>query len=351
MQVMRHLIGSAMDQAAVRELQARSPYSRVAMMARALVVGGIVVAAGFQPRMAMGSEAGIATKPGIFLGASAADPSPGIYMFNQVFTFQATQDGPGALPGTHQHVAVDVQGLLFVPGWEFLGAAYTAVVAQPWVQAGVNGGSTFSTAGMNNTYIAPIELSWNLGQGYFAKAGLGMYVPDGSITGPLGISDVGRAYWTFQPEFALSYLKGGWNLTAWLYEEFNTASTVSGYRTGDIFHVDLTATKTIDKWTIGPVAYFYSQVSSDKTSVLKPINNGRYEALAVGGLLGYNFGPANLTVWATDEVYHRAWGATPGIGGADVSAGFHGFTVLGSLSYQLTSFDQPATPQRPMIHK
>src|SRR6202522_2601561 len=73
------------------------------------------------------------SKPGIFIGASAGVPPPGIYMFNQVFTYQANLTGPGTGPslGNNTKVgsqsAVDVEGFLFVPGWTFLGATYDAL--------------------------------------------------------------------------------------------------------------------------------------------------------------------------------------------------------------------------------
>src|ERR1700690_309731 len=73
------------------------------------------------------------SKAGVLIGSSAGVPPPGIYMFDQVFTYQANFKGPGtttALGGsTHTGVqaAVDVQGFLFVPGWTFLGATYDAV--------------------------------------------------------------------------------------------------------------------------------------------------------------------------------------------------------------------------------
>ena len=41
---------------------------------------------------------------------------------------------------------------------------------------------------------------------------------------------------------------------------------VSNYTSGNILHADFTATKTIGKWTFGPVAYYYGQVSNDSCS-------------------------------------------------------------------------------------
>ena len=78
-----------------------------------------------------------ANKAGGLIGVSAGVPPPGIYMFNQVFTYQANFSGPGvnsALGGNRRvgvQVANDDQGFLFVPGWTFLGATYDAVFVQP----------------------------------------------------------------------------------------------------------------------------------------------------------------------------------------------------------------------------
>ncbi len=172
---------------------------------------------------------GYAQKPGITLGGgSAGDPPPGLYMFNQVFTYQAQIVGPGAPnfggAATQVHAAVEASGLLWVPGWTFLGATYDAVIVQPWVMADIGQPLNLQQAGMHNTYIVPAELSWKLGDsGFFIKTGLGIYVPDGSISGRTGLDSVGNPWWTFQPEFVVSYLKNGWNLTANLFEEFNTS--------------------------------------------------------------------------------------------------------------------------------
>src|SRR5579864_3642834 len=110
--------------------------------------------------------AGWATKPGALIGASAGVPPPGIYMFDQVFTYQTNLAGPvtGAV-GNKQGVqaAVDVQGFLFVPGWTFLGATYDAVIAQPFGMVSVGqplslGGTQIDMfSGVHNTYFAPIE--------------------------------------------------------------------------------------------------------------------------------------------------------------------------------------------------
>jgi hypothetical protein len=323
-------------------------------------------------------------KPGVLIGASAGVPPPGIYMFNQVFTYQTNLAGPatkaiGAQNGVQANV--DVQGFLFVPGWSFLGATYDAVIVQPFGAVSVgqpldhNPNQVDQFAGMHNTYIVPAELSWKLGNSGFAiKTGLGVFVPDGTVQGAYGtntvvsgnslngFSNFGDRYWTFQPEAIFSYLADGWNLSAAVYGEFNTANQIDHYTQGDIFHVDFTATKTINKWTFGPVGYYAAQVSDDKCSDLTCLtahpfgtlgNAQRYQLLGLGGIVGYNFGPVALSVWATAEVLGKASGAglLPGplAAAGDLSATTRGTTVFASMSYRLWAPDE--SPKAPTFHK
>jgi hypothetical protein len=311
------------------------------------------------------------TKPGVFIGASAGAPPPGIYMFNQVFTYQSNFAGPGQqllFNGNKVGVqaAVDVQGFIFVPGWTFLGATYDALIVQPWVMSSVGEPVNGQAAGMFNTYIVPIELSWTKigGTGFAIKTGVGIYAPTGTIQGISGLANQGRPFWTFQPELAFSYLANGWNLTAFLYNEMNTADSRDNYTIGNIFHADFTATYTIGKWTFGPVGYYVAQVSDDKCpiGICTAINAGvlgpggvivgnaqRFQIAAVGGLLEYNFGPASASVWITQEVMAKASNSAAAALGADPSLITRGLTVFGTLSYALWNPPAPAAP--PMFHK
>ena len=309
------------------------------------------------------------TKAGSFIGASAGMPPPGIYMFNQIFTYQTNLVGPNAPDHFGRQVNVDVQGFIFVPGWTFLGATYDALIVQPFVAAALSNPAPTNISGVFNTYLVPIELSWTKigGTGFAVKTGLAMYVPTGTIQGPSGTfngaafpGNVGAPYVTFQPELALSYLAGGWNLTAFIYDEINTANSRDNYTTGDIFHVDWTATYTIGKWTFGPVGYFYAQVSNDKCPIgictaINPAgtlgNAQRFQVVGVGGLLEYNFGPATASVWVTQDVYAKASNSAAAAlsASADQSLISRGLTVFGTLSYAL--WNPPAPPAAPMFHK
>jgi hypothetical protein len=349
---------------------------------KALLAVAGVAAFAVSPASAFEGGVQFQQKPGIFIGASAGVPPPGIYMIDQVWTTQQNVAGPvTSVLGNKNGVqtALDVQAFLFVPGWTFLGATYDAVIAQPFGMASVGKpqslvpGQIDQFSGVHNTYIVPVELSWNFKNGFLIKAGLGMFVPDGTVQGVTalnipgvtglssnGFANFGNKYWTFQPEVIFSYLGGGYNLSAALYGEFNTANQQDHYTQGNVFHADFTATKTFGKWTLGPVAYYVAQVSNDSCPVgvctaLHPLgivgNPQRYQLFAVGGLVEYNFGPASLSVWATQEVFASASGASLASIGSpvDLSGTPKGATVLATLSYRLWAPEEPA--KAPMLHK
>jgi hypothetical protein len=300
---------------------------------------------------------GAVQKPGIAIaGASAGSPPPGVYMFDQFATYQGKIVGPGAPPGgTAVQYGAAAAGFLWVPGWNVLGADYSAVLVAPFIMDSIGAPINIQQLGMHNTYIVPVELSWKIrDSGFFVKAGLGMYVPTGNISGPAGLSGEGYPWYTFQPEFIVSYLKDGWNLTANIFEEFNTKSTVTGYRSGDILHAEFRATKTFDKWTIGPVGYYFGQVSNDTSSAFygNAINTNRFNTWAAGGLVGYNFGPVDLNVWALKEFRPNPSGGTS-IPGQDSAIALQGYSVFAQLSYRLWAPDAPASSPKltGLLHK
>ena len=323
----------------------------------AVVATGLAVTAVSRPAAAIEPGEIPQTKSGVFIGSSADVPGPGIYMFDKAFTYQATVVGMGAphnngFPNqTHVGVAADIVGFLINPGWSIFGGTYTAVIAQPAIMQQITPPVNLADGGLHNTFFIPGQISWNLGNGFYAQVGLGIYAPDGTISGPKGINNVGAPYWTFQPQVALSYAKDGWNLTANMYTEFNTKNTVSGYTSGDIFHTDFTATKKFGRWSIGPVAYLTDQVSSDTSSAAYNfVNGGRFSDFAVGGLVAYDFGPATLSLVGTDEVYAHTTGGTPGAGNVITP---QGWTIFGEVSYKLCCFDEapPVAPKKPLVYK
>jgi hypothetical protein len=219
--------------------------------------------------------------------------------------------------------------LLYVPGWNFLGANYSmaAVVAfytyetcgfpaatDPNCQTTIGGGFVFA-----NPTWTPINLSWNLHNGWFVSAGFNFMAPIGTRFTPTAFQVAGPNpdYWTLEPSFAVSYLASNWVLSANFFYDISTASTGpccllgagSGntYNNGNTLYGDFTALYKFGKWEFGPVGFFEQQVTSDSIggpggAALCAVFCGNYSNVAVGGLIGYDFGPVDIQVWVTDVV-------------------------------------------------
>jgi hypothetical protein len=329
------------------------------MRETAILAGALTLVAGIPPAQAyeLGSP-GFVQKPGVVLGAAAAAPPPGLYAFEQVFTYQTHLVGPGAPvdangAATGVKASVIAQGFVYVPGWTFLGGTYDFAAAVPFVSASAGAPINNNPSGVHNAFFAN-ELSWQFGDsGFFLKAGLGVYAPTGTLEGPAGLGSIGNPWWTVQPNLVFSYLKDGWNLTANVFDEINTANTRTDYRTGDIFHAEFTATKTIGKWTLGPVAYYVGQITNDRSSSFYggAINVNRYNIWAAGGMVGYDFGPVSLSVWGTQEFSATASGGTGGLPGVDSASITKGFSVFAQLNYRIWAPDSAASPPTPRFHK
>jgi hypothetical protein len=229
-----------------------------------------------------------------------------------------------AAGGANLHLPALAQAvpLLWSTGWSFLGAAYSVSVVQAFYETGNCGTSPCNgPVGMNsanassggnyvfaNTTWNPISLSWNLGQGWFVSAGFNFMGPDGSHEAGTTNPD----YWTFEPTFAVSYLGPNWVASANFFYDINTKSTGvccaadATYTSGNALYGDLSAVYKFGKWSIGPVAYFEVQTTNDSTNVVANCYGvgycGNYSTVALGGLIGYDFGPVDLQLWVTDQV-------------------------------------------------
>jgi len=249
---------------------------------------------------------------GLPLGAL---PPPGLY--TGLVTAYLGWPGHGTgnqAPGLYLPAVAQAVPLLYVPGWNFLGAHYSMAAVQAFYMFTVLPASPFSTpepavlgwgAERANTLWNPINLSWNLGSGWFVAAGFNFMAPDGiRYTGTPNPD-----YWTFEPYAAVSYLAQHWNLTANFFYDINTESqsvccTGLPITSGNALYGDFHALYKVGKWSFGPVAYFEAQTTRDTGSgcVIAPDACGLLSNFAVGGLVGYDFGPVDLQVWVTDSV-------------------------------------------------
>jgi len=131
-----------------------------------------------------------------------------------------------------------------------------------------------------------------------------------------GISEpVAWSSTSLNQRFALSYTRDGLNLTANVIYGIQLDSVTNRPQISacpapfglngcnlDFINIDLTATKKFGKWEFGPVAY-------GSTDLTRPIAGYQKQSdFAVGGLLGYDFGPLTLQAYATTEVVEHNYG-------------------------------------------
>jgi hypothetical protein len=186
-----------------------------------------------------------------------------------------------------------------------LGARLQFLVATPAVLVAVE--HTNSFWGMYNPLVSS-QLAWDLGNGWGFSYLFGAYLDVHS--------DVAWSSTSINQRFALSYTRDGWNLTANVIWGIHLDSVTDrpqlspcpssplGLRgcNPDFVNVDLTATKKIGKWEIGPVAY-------GSTDLNRPVAGYQKQSqFAVGGLIGYDFGPLTLQTYVTTEVSESNYG-------------------------------------------
>jgi hypothetical protein len=302
---------------------------------------------------------------GLPLGAL---PPPGVYAG---FGLNATGLPPGhagvgnqAIPGSSIAPAFGYgANVLFVPGWSFLGATYGASIVQGFYFGTTDTGTTPPFAGsgttspeLANTTFTPIDLSWNLGHGFFASLALTIVGPDGSrwrSSAVSGAVDLNPDYWTIAPGFALSYLDANWLLSANFRYDINTASQgitmspfigagfANGYISGNELFGDLTALYKVGKWSFGPVGYFEAQTTSDRAggagcAALAATGAGscaNQSQIAVGALVGYDFGPVAVQAWFDDTV--------------ECQNAVCGLDVWARMSFRIWGFEGP----KPLVAK
>ncbi len=296
---------------------------------RNVVLGGLAaLAIGGAASSALAEESGTfqnrlnGATIGLPLGAL---PPPGLYTGLETAYLGQGGIGPNGrgnqANGLYLPAIAQAVPLLWVPGWNFLGASYSMAAVQAFyefqVLAGSPGGPWGGSPGAvlatgyttANTYWNPINLSWNLGGGWFVAAGLGITGPDGTRYAGTPNPD----YWTFEPTLAISYLNANWNLTANFFYDINTASAgvcCAGavITSGNALYGDFHALYKFGKWSLGPVAYFEQQTTADSgpgctLASGKPSGFcANMSNFAVGGLVGYDFGPVDMQLWITDSV-------------------------------------------------
>jgi hypothetical protein len=184
------------------------------------------------------------------------------------------------------------------------------LVATPVIEVGRRAGPdpllnpAFYDASIYNPLVSA-QMAWDLGGGFGFSYLLGAYI---DMHQPLAWSST-----SINQRFALSYTRDGWNATANVIWGIHLDSVTDRPQISacpdlirgcnpDFLNVDLTLTKKFGKWEIGPVAFGSTDLNSPVDGYL------RQSQIALGGLIGYDFGTVTLQAYATTDVYQRNYG-------------------------------------------
>jgi len=241
--------------------------------------------------------AGSVTQPGETVGLAVGAPLPqGLYFVN-------TGDW-GNRSGVDTSVGVTIPVLAWSTPWTILGGRVQFLLAGPLVEVGVH--HTTYLRGVYNPLVAG-QLAWDLGNNWGFSYLLGAYLNMDS--------EVAWSSTSLNQRFALSYTGDRWNLTVnaiWgthfdhvtdrpQLSECQAPFALNGCNP-DFLNVDLTATRKFGDWEAGLVAFGSTDLNIPITGYQKQ------SQVAVGGLIGHNFGPAILQAYLTTDVYEKNYG-------------------------------------------
>ena len=243
--------------------------------------------------------AGSATQPGDTMGsASGAEIPPGFYIANQL-----NWGCSDATPETC--VLTDIPLFAWSTPWKILGARLAFATA-PATGVDLDIDETYEETDWFNPFVGT-TLNWGLGHGWGFTYLLGAYL---DLDSPLAYSST-----SLNQRFGFSYIANEWNLTAntiWGVQFDEATTDPQGYPcptdpsrgcNPDFLNVDLTATKRFGKWEAGGIGFYATDVS-------RPIPDYRKQSkAAIGGLVGYWFGPVILQMYVTTELHEEYYGA------------------------------------------
>jgi hypothetical protein len=290
------------------------------MFKKWLAAGAVALSVGMTATAAFAQTT---TVPGEQVGLATGAPLPeGVYALN-TFTYRRT-DAPFS-PDT----AVNIPVLVWSTPLKPLDGRIELLVAPPTVFAW-----TRNRAGVANrdisinvgTFVGGIW-AFDLGNNFGVSLLGGVYLND--LNGDRGSLGIGLAGTPVLPQLssntyrfgvAGSYTGDGWNLTANLtaniYDSPGRFPGLVGAAIGPInlsnsLNLDLTATKKFGKFEIGAVGYGTVNFDIGPFSAAAG-NRGRF---ALGGLIGYDFGPFTAQFYiardvATGATYTTAFGRT-----------------------------------------
>lgn len=247
------------------------------------------------------------TAPGETIGYALGAPLPeGLY-----FATTAASGGYRGVDDKRSGLVFNIPVIAWYTPWQFLNARVFGYVAIPELSFGVPILAGQKSIGLNGrdfmavyNPFAVAGLAWDLGNGWGFSNVVGGYGP---VDNELRF--FGHDIWVFNNRAALSYTGDKWNLTA----HVTYGATGNDLRTGqrvspDHLNLDLTAVKTLGKWSIGPVADYSTDLENfaygpGQCGGPNPTVKCAQSQFAAGGWLGYDFPGIATALYVTTDVW------------------------------------------------
>jgi hypothetical protein len=250
--------------------------------------------------MSGGAYAGSASQPGASIGGAPGAPAPeGLYFIDNL-------NFGNDRVNTHDLFAVEIPVIAWSTGYKVLGGNLSFAATVPSIYIDNTNGTGVPGNTIKELVFTQIgaSIAWNLGSGLFVQQGFTPYLPgaggqDGWIPeGRTGISFLGLPTWNFSANLIYGFPQ-------------KPGNSLAGVQANDYFNVDFAAIKTIGKWELGFVGF----ASTDTNITATNIATGKQSQVAVGGLVGYNWGPVTTQFYYTHdvEVNHYGPGGTKGV--------------------------------------
>lgn len=239
------------------------------------------------------------TQPGDGSGQAYAVPFPeGVYLWTM--PSYGTRPNGGGSPGVDADSFINVAALAWSTPWTPLGGRLEFAATLPEVFAGFPSDtgrpSPPSARGIYNSLFAGVW-AFALGDGFFVSVLSGFYIPEHPAA-----HGVTNNAWVAHEGLNFAYCADGWKAAANLNYQFQGWNYLThSPLANDNFVYDLTLTKTIGKWEIGSVGFGSNEVN-------RAANPHSTAQFALGGLVGYDFGPVTAQFYVTRDLAQRNLG-------------------------------------------
>lgn len=219
---------------------------------------------------------------------SGALPPPGVYLKNYFALIQknrlADDDGSKVPANFSADVTVVVPRFIWVTPVELLGASWATQIFLPMYWADVQSDDLAPpgerldnrAAGMGDIIFTPMALGWHFSPNFHMIGALDFFLPTGNYEADnLASQIVAKNHWTIQPVIALTYLRGGMDVSVKFMYDFTTKNDdyiLGGVGPGELdsgqaFHFDWgVGYAPKEGLRVGLAGYSYWQTTKDEFS-------------------------------------------------------------------------------------